>query len=717
MTEPLPELGIKVKADVQDAVDGLAEVEAAEKAFGKTSDDTTAKVKKNSKEKTTATTEFERLFAVSMKDAGKTLGDFGKDTQTETTKAKDAYTVLGEAIDTQREKIRNLQAQFKSGTGDSSTIFGDLTKAKSDLADMAKIANTVGADFSSAGDKAGKSFADGVGKAARVTKDELGKSGKDAGESFFSGLSETFAESSPQISAAAGAFLAPAIAAVIATGVTAGFGLGVIGIGAMALKDDPRVKSAANGVASAFGDALKTGATPLISPLVEGLNDLDGVAKDIAPDLKAMFTAAAPAAKAFIDGVGGFAEGAAPLFADAMKQAAPVVEKLGEDLPLLGQGLGIAIDQITKTPGLVDDMDIALKVLDGTITGLGVGVRILGTLFEPVTASFKLAGEAAGWISEKVHGAVSPTNDLAGATNNLDAYSQSLTTQNLTAVNVYAELALAIQNTKDQAAAYLVVEEKQLDLNMRLDTSLIGLKQSEDDLKASIKQNGNDWDINTQKGRNNETALLGVIQKNKDYLDAQIKLHGESPKLIAAYDAELKKELDLAKAHGDSAADVKALYDKYHLLYNQLMTLNGKKISFDVTGHYSSNQGGGVGVGYKASAGANSGVSGQLPHYDATGIYAGGAQPLYRFAEKSTVEEAVIARNGDNNRAISALRTAADWRGMDVVDRASRGGHGGGDVYIQHTTKLDSKVIARELIGPVQRANSRSSASIYGANA
>jgi hypothetical protein len=123
---------------------------------------------------------------------------------------------------------------------------------------------------------------------------------------------------------------------------------------------------------------------------------------------------------------------------------------------------------------------------------------------------------------------------------------------------------------------------------------------------------------------------------------------------------------------------------------------------------------------------ANSGVAHDVPSFDLTGVYAGRPGGVYRFAEASTVEEALIGRNTDKGRAMSTLRQAAGWHDAVVVNNSSsstynhaattvaRGGDGGGTTMLYATIVMDSKPVARALVPAVQRAKSRSGVSTLG---
>jgi hypothetical protein len=226
---------------------------------------------------------------------------------------------------------------------------------------------------------------------------------------------------------------------------------------------------------------------------------------------------------------------------------------------------------------------------------------------------------------------------------------------------------------------------------------MIAEKQGLADLKSSIKANGHEWDINTQAGRNNMSQLYNSLDAAKNLYDQQVKNDSATAANTAAYRKNVDQLLAVAKQAGASKKQIDALRKAYEdipatktltIKVKTTGNLNALTMAQSLGQRYAGANSG-VFPGYLQKY-ANSGVAGNIRHYDATGIYDGTPGGIYRFAESSTRKEALIAQNGDIGRAVSSLATAAQWFGGAVVmpgpagtspGAASAGG--GGTRYMQ----------------------------------
>lgn len=757
MTEPLPNLNVKITGDSSDAVAAIEETIAAEKQLGDQSDKTNEKIKKNSNESSKASDDLSKAIQKSSKDG------------------ESAYTALGKAVDAEKAKLKELQAQFKAG-GDTE-VFGDIKKSEADLASLTAMAKSAGLEVgntthsvtglleASARDgetaaqtiirsvddirahiKALKSEGNGgssrpsssifgdLGRAQSDLKNLMGlgekigvefaEEGADAGTNFVEKFGTSVAKvlpdalSNPYVAASlvgVAAASAPAIAAVIGGAVSAGFGLGVIGVGALSLKNDPAVAGALSELKADVASVFTNSAGPLAGPLADGLNELDGAVKAIEPDLVKMFTAAAPAAKALFDGVSAFVSDAGPKFAQTMVNAAPAVEELAQDIPRFGDALVTAIEDMSQGAGNAQALHDVFTILDGTIIGLGKGIEILSDDFDILSHPGAFVGSLFTGYATSTAAATKGVGGMASATEvaNLQFAGFVTTTDDTTA---------ALNELIDSTKTWIGLAQGS-------DDSLLALDQAQTTFNKELKTGTKNWDESTAAGQKQVGNLNALNEKITGYYDSLAK---GAPLTKDQISDELKATealLKTANAAGATSAETATLTGEVSRLKDQLALIKSKTVQITAeikynerfTATYSS---GAIRPGTRAIAiaGANSGVmsyaNSGIPTFansgDVTGVYEGLAQPAYRFAEKSTVNEAVIAQHGDDNRAISTLRTAAAWHDKELVDRNSHP-QASGDVYITNVVTLNGKELSRQLIGPVQRANSRSSASIYGA--
>jgi hypothetical protein len=133
---------------------------------------------------------------------------------------------------------------------------------------------------------------------------------------------------------------APAFAAAFSAALIGGAGLGVIGLGAWLLRDDPKVKAAASKLGNTAKSVFTGAAQPLAGPFERALNIFDQLLKDIAPDLTEMFTAISPSIEPLARGISGFIKEAMPGFLDLIKAATPFLSDLENTLPRFGEHIG-----------------------------------------------------------------------------------------------------------------------------------------------------------------------------------------------------------------------------------------------------------------------------------------------------------------------------------------------------------------------------------------
>jgi hypothetical protein len=687
MSGEIPDVNVKFTGDAGDAVKAGAETEAAIKGVGKASDDTAAKIKKNSKDEQSATTDFTRLLQTSNKDAVVSFGSVSK------------------AIDDQKAKVKDLQRQFHTGGG-SDSVFGDLSKAKSDLKDLTSIAEDMAPGFAKAGEEDGNQFVEQFGAA-------------------FSAVGEYIV---PELLAVA-AGVAPLLVSMLGSAIATGIGAAGLGVGIYEAIQNPQVKTALGMLEKDFGETGAVIGQEFAGPVEHGILDIKAAWDKVSPGIEHTFADLALAVKPIADGLSGALKNFAPGLDKSLNQAVPLLNELGSLLPGIGTALGQMFDDIDKNgPGSA----LALEELVGTVEVLvewfGDAVSASEAMNMEVTKGIEAVASAAGHLLSDlssfpgmswVKPAADQLNSLAANEEKAITSAQGFASADLQAAASVAKLNTGVQLLTTSYEAWLSAADQN-------DNALLSMKQSELALTDSLKKNKDQWSLNTTAGLANYAALLQVDQ-------AQQKYYGQLDGSKKVTETATQQELDAAKAllkqadaAGASSTETATLRGEISKLEAQLKLLKGKKVTVNV--HFvesGSNVPAKIAAelnGY-ANSGiasyANSGVAGAIPHFDATGIYDAGMAPLYRFAEQSTVQEAVIARNGDAGRAISAVREAASWHDMDVVPSGSAamntgaaGNGAGGPLTV--VLQIDSKTVATALIPSVSRQNARGGVLIYG---
>ena len=95
--------------------------------------------------------------------------------------------------------------------------------------------------------------------------------------------------------AAVGVAMAPALMAGLAGSITAGAGLGVIGLGAFLLREEPAMVAAATSLKDKTVSVFKTAAQPMLEPFVKSLGLIQNMVERLAPSFNQAFLSMAPA--------------------------------------------------------------------------------------------------------------------------------------------------------------------------------------------------------------------------------------------------------------------------------------------------------------------------------------------------------------------------------------------------------------------------------------
>lgn len=568
-------------------------------------------------------------FKGKVKDTEKEVDQLTKLLQAQSKDGETAFAALGRAIDVQKTKLIELRKTAKNNTG-ATSIFGDIKNTASDLKKLTDLAESVGLDFSEEGIKAGTSFVEG--------------------------LTSKISDAGPLIPVAigAGAGVAAALTQIVAGAVGVGVSAGFIAGGVLALRNDGGVQNVMDQLKADVSSTFTEAAAPLAGPLIDGIRELDGLVVGLKPDLSAAFAAVGPDIKPLVDGIGGLVAEALPEFVDALRSAEPVVAALGADLPKFGKSIGDMVDDISRSPGAIQGMDDAFKLLDVTVVAAGAAVSTTSTLWGLLTDPVGLV-----------------TNEIADAHARQDAWNTSVsyaTTIVSPYVNTVGELSDAYAAANIEAGKLLITENDLFGKNMSLDQANLAVAAGADALSAAIKRNGDHWDITTPKGRDNTQMLEDQIGKLHDQFQAQVDLTGDTPKVVAAYDKSIDKLLAQARAAGDSAAAVEALRVKYELLFAGLNALNGKKFTYTV---HESFTGSTIGSGRAGVMNSDNATFSDSPSWNP---FPAGAAPAATMAprEVNVTTSSTLVVDGREMAAVVTYHTAADRAHERHVARVGR---------------------------------------------
>lgn len=144
------------------------------------------------------------------------------------------------------------------------------------------------------------------------------------------------------------AVVGPALGSAIGAAVLAAGGLGIIGLGAFLLKEEPALKRAASQLVDSLKSTFQRAAQPLLGPLIDALGIFRSALKGLGPELKEVFAGPAGAVDDFARGLVGLVDAALPGLAKLSRASEGFLKGFAEALPAIGTGLSHLFAQIAK---------------------------------------------------------------------------------------------------------------------------------------------------------------------------------------------------------------------------------------------------------------------------------------------------------------------------------------------------------------------------------
>lgn len=339
--EYLPPLVTELKADISGLKKGFDEAKAAAKKY---------------KEDIDGISGGFRQTKTDADGAGKAVSDFERLVRSKMRTGETAVSAMRNQWDLLHRKIKDTRAEMAKPDGGTDDNHAQLKSLLKDAAALGSIAADFGVKL---GDAAGKGLANGA------------------------------AAGGPYVQAAvvtallgAAAIAAPVIGAAIGAAVVLALGTGVVGLAAYILKDDKQIKKAWEKLTETTSGVFERAAQPMKKPFIQALKFFTSEFKKLEPQLKAIFSAAAPLVMPLAQGFMGFLAGMLPGVLDAVVNAEPVFKALGESLPLVGQALGEFFRIISE-----NDEDLVLFVKD-LMTGTAKTIIAIAYLISFLTQAY-----------------------------------------------------------------------------------------------------------------------------------------------------------------------------------------------------------------------------------------------------------------------------------------------------------------------------------------
>lgn len=242
---------------------------------------------------------------------------------------------------------------------------------------------------------------------------------------FGIGLAESIKGAGPQASAALAAVvlgsiatLGPAIAATIVAAVSLGLGAATIAIGAFALRNSQKLKSAFAGTGKSISDSLARAAAPLQGPFVRALNLIADLFDRLGPMFNRTFSALAPVVNRLTDAFIAFVGNALGGLERAMPGVRTAFDQLARSLPGLGKAIGDLFAQFGK-PENQRAIQLGTEIITGLATAAVKVVDVLlflGRQFGKFVDSVKVSASALAGAVRGIFGWKDATDKGAAAT-------------------------------------------------------------------------------------------------------------------------------------------------------------------------------------------------------------------------------------------------------------------------------------------------------------
>ncbi len=260
--------------------------------------------------------------------------------------------------------------------------------------------------FVGAGERAGDDVKRGLlrrivsaaGSAASSLVTNLGKGM--SGLTSMIGSNPYVAAAGIALGVALAAAAAPALGAALSSATILGSGLGLIGLGAWLLREEPKLKKAAEKLTKTMGDTFTKAAKPMLKPLVSALKIFRNLVTEIGPAVKWMFEeiGGSGAIEALAKGLGGMIKAMIPGFEELVYVAGPFLKMFAEQLPIIGAALGTFFETIAgSSPEATLFFQDFIKLIAGIIVTLGQFIAWLTTSY-PAVRKFLL--DSVAWLQQ-----------------------------------------------------------------------------------------------------------------------------------------------------------------------------------------------------------------------------------------------------------------------------------------------------------------------------
>lgn len=232
----------------------------------------------------------------------------------------------------------------------------------------------------------GDGFLDGIKNALGRFKDVLGNALSGAASAVVPIVSGIGTLVGGTFIAALAAVVLPAVLGIVSAAVIAltgiGVGLGVIGLGAFALREVKPLVESFKSLTKTLKDVGKEAAQPLLKPLQGSIGIFKDTIKDLQPTLKSIFKGIAPSIEPLAKALSGFVKNVLGGIKDSLPGINAALEGFGKGFEWAGKVLGDFFRTIFNNSDVIDNTTEALfKIIFGPLKLLGPLISGLNVIF------------------------------------------------------------------------------------------------------------------------------------------------------------------------------------------------------------------------------------------------------------------------------------------------------------------------------------------------
>jgi phage-related protein len=245
------------------------------------------------------------------------------------------------------------------------------------------------------------------------------------------------------------AVIGPGLASIVGAAVTAlagiGLGVGLIGLGALALKEIKPFQNALKDLGKTFKSVAQEAAKPLLNPLIKAFKDTGGLLRELKPEWTSIFKGLSKSIGPLSDSLGKFLGSLTRGIQDSIPGVRAALDGFGKGLEYLGEVFGDLFRQIFANDELIDNTTEGfLKFIAGPISLLGPLISGLNVVFGVWNNMLRLIAESniLGQIGEQILAFVDGGSGAIGRI-----------------TEAWAPFAAAIQNVWDKLKAFAAEDD------------------------------------------------------------------------------------------------------------------------------------------------------------------------------------------------------------------------------------------------------------------